>query len=173
MSRAHELAIELLIVAGTAACLVLQLRQRGAEKTLSAARNQPVPVNATLNVEGSPSPSGRSTLIRFESPTCVYCGADQRAWEKLKSAAAEAGLRIVLIDPEGYGILESATALSGVSVIRYVRMDEVSKTFSLTGLPTTVIADRSHTLRWVHVGEIMNSDVADARIVLRRVAMRR
>jgi thiol-disulfide isomerase/thioredoxin len=97
---------------------------------------------------------GQVVMINFWASWCGPCRTEMPILEKLQAKYKPMGFTLIGVNVEPDSTL-AANWLKATPVTFPILFDtksEVSKLYSVAGMPTTVIVDRKGNLRWLHRG---------------------
>jgi thiol-disulfide isomerase/thioredoxin len=97
---------------------------------------------------------GQVVMINFWASWCGPCRQEMPVLEKLYAKYKPMGMTMIGVNVEPDSSL-AANWLKSTPVTFPILFDtksEVSKLYSVPGMPSTVIVDRKGNLRWMHVG---------------------
>ncbi|MEO8314429.1 MAG: TlpA disulfide reductase family protein, partial [Pseudomonadota bacterium] len=97
---------------------------------------------------------GQVVMINFWASWCGPCRTEMPILEKLHAKYKPMGFTMIGVNVEPDSTL-AATWLKATPVTFPILFDtrsEVSKLYSVAGMPSTVIIDRKGNLRWLHRG---------------------
>jgi hypothetical protein len=107
----------------------------------------------------SPSgPAGRGWVVRYASPSCEFCRADEAQWSILKSQLIAKGYQIYALSPSLHDAYsDRATELAGETQIPFVDVDWI-KNARFRGTPITLLLDARGRVIWTHTGTLEIDD---------------
>ena len=120
---------------------------------------------------------GDVVLLNMWATWCHPCREEIPALQRLHESLADSGLRVVGVSVDAGGEAERVAAFArefGVTYAIWLDPDErVAETFYTIGVPTTLLIDRSGTVRWRHTGPVKDTDPALRRALRDVLAERR
>jgi peroxiredoxin len=129
-----------------------------ATPVLAVAPSGPAPQFQLASIAGKPISlsqyKGQVVMINFWASWCVSCRQEMPVLEKLYSKYKPMGFTLIGVNVEPDSAL-GTNWLKSTPVTFPILFDtksEVSKLYSVPGMPSTVIVDRKGNLRWMHVG---------------------
>jgi thiol-disulfide isomerase/thioredoxin len=125
---------------------------------LAVAPSGPAPQFKLNSMAGKPVSldqyKGQVVMINFWASWCGPCRAEMPLLEKLHAKYKPMGFTMIGVNVEPDSSL-AANWLKATPVTFPILFDtksEVSKLYSVAGMPSTVIVDRKGNLRWLHRG---------------------
>jgi len=118
--------------------------------------------SAAGNVVSLSSRSDAGWVVRYATPRCEHCRADEARWSSLKSQLINRGYRIYEIPPtatESY--YADAPELAGETQISFVDVGWM-KRLRFMSTPTTLLFNAKGDVTWTHVGEMSQEDQQSA-----------
>jgi hypothetical protein len=114
--------------------------------------------DAGIEVAAS-SMSDKGWAVRYTSPGCKFCRADEPKWSALKSELVASGYQV-------YDLLPSSSKRPTVGhndemPIAFIDVGWM-KQYRLTGTPTTLIFNRHGKIIWAHAGTMSDEDQKSA-----------
>lgn len=122
-----------------------------------------VPALSLLGVDGKPTPSpvfaDKVSVIDFWATWCGPCRATLPMYERV--AAAHDGVQLVSINTEANDLqaVRAFITEAGLTAKVYVDAGPTQERFQVSGLPTTLIVDRSGKIVHAHLGPIPEADL--------------
>lgn len=97
---------------------------------------------------------GQVVMINFWASWCGPCRDEMPILEKLHAKYKPMGFTLigVNVEPDSSAAANWLKATPVTFPILFDTKSEVSKLYSVPGMPSTVIVDRKGNLRWMHVG---------------------
>jgi thiol-disulfide isomerase/thioredoxin len=136
----------------------LLLATLAAMPVLAVAPAKPAPKFSLKSMAGKPVSldqyKGQVVMINFWASWCVPCRQEMPILDKLHTKYKPMGFTMIGVNVEPDSSL-AANWLKGTPVTFPILFDtksEVSKLYSVAGMPSTVIVDRKGNLRWLHRG---------------------
>jgi hypothetical protein len=105
-----------------------------------------------------PSVSERGWVVRYTTPRCEYCRADEGQWSILKSLLIKKGFQIYEIPPDSINSYSAgAPEMANETQISFVDVGWI-KRYRFVGTPTTLLFDGDGKMIWSHMGTMDKND---------------
>jgi len=102
--------------------------------------------------------AARGWVVRYASPLCKFCRADEAQWSKLKSQLIARGYQIYELPPSLRGAYSnSAPELAGETQIVFVDVGWI-RNRRFAGTPITSLFDAHGRVIWTHIGGLEADD---------------
>ena len=150
--------------AAVAAVLVLAACE--GQEALPGSVGAPAPPYAAVTLGGDSvslaAMRGEVVLLNMWATWCHPCREEIPALQRLHERLSNAGLRVVGVSVDAGGEGERVAAFArefGVTYDIWLDPEErVAQTFYTLGVPTTLLIDRTGTIRWRHTGPVKETD---------------